>query len=179
MKVIVQKFGGSSVANVERIKNVAKRVVAYRRRGWSLVVVVSALGDTTDELVELAHGITREPPAREVDSNLLGQRPVPSGDGDRRAGAGTAGSRLTDPALEDAQPHVVGRDDLEETDVHASGPGDEKGTVRHRGEAPRHERLVSNPRGHVGRTSIDPVRPPAVNPERTSDGRSFRTHPPD
>ncbi len=70
MKIIVQKFGGSSVANVERIKRVAKRVAAYRRKGGRLVVVVSALGDTTDELVELAEQIADVPPAREMDMLL-------------------------------------------------------------------------------------------------------------
>lgn len=65
--IIVQKFGGSSVANSERIKNVAKRVVKYKRNGYNMVVVVSALGDTTDELIELAKSITDNPPAREMD----------------------------------------------------------------------------------------------------------------
>jgi aspartate kinase len=65
--LIVQKFGGSSVANPERIKEVAKRVVSYKQRGYSLVVVVSALGDTTDELIELAAAITKNPPEREMD----------------------------------------------------------------------------------------------------------------
>jgi aspartate kinase len=68
--LIVQKFGGSSVANVERIQNVAKRVVSYRKRGYDLVVVVSALGDTTDELIELAHKINLEPLEREMDMLL-------------------------------------------------------------------------------------------------------------
>lgn len=70
MKIIVQKFGGSSVANVERIKRVAERVVRYRRKGFSPVVVVSALGDSTDELIELAAQITEDPPAREMDMLL-------------------------------------------------------------------------------------------------------------
>lgn len=70
MKVLVQKFGGSSVANVDRIKNVARRVVSYRKQGWKPVVVVSALGDTTDELIELAEQITTNPPAREMDMLL-------------------------------------------------------------------------------------------------------------
>lgn len=65
--LIVQKYGGSSVANPDRIKNVAKRVVRYTRQGYSLVVVVSALGDTTDELIELASKITSEPSEREMD----------------------------------------------------------------------------------------------------------------
>jgi aspartate kinase len=66
----VQKYGGSSVANVERIQNVAKRVVSYRKKGYDLVVVVSALGDTTDELIELAHKINTEPSEREMDMLL-------------------------------------------------------------------------------------------------------------
>src|SRR5512135_1232203 len=70
MKIIVQKFGGSSVANVERIKKVAERVVSYKKKGWSVVVVVSAMGDTTDELIELANQITDDPPAREKDMLL-------------------------------------------------------------------------------------------------------------
>ncbi len=70
MKIMVQKFGGSSVANPERIKRVAERVVSYRKKGWSMVVVVSALGDTTDELIELASQVTDNPPAREMDMLL-------------------------------------------------------------------------------------------------------------
>lgn len=66
-KLIVQKFGGSSVANVEKIKNVANRIASYKRKGYNLVVVVSALGDTTDELVELAASISSNPSARETD----------------------------------------------------------------------------------------------------------------
>lgn len=68
--LIVQKFGGSSVANVERIQNVAKRVTEYRKKGYDLVVVVSALGDTTDELIELANKITSHAPEREMDMLL-------------------------------------------------------------------------------------------------------------
>ncbi len=69
-KLIVQKFGGSSVANVERIQNVAKRVVEYKKKKYDIVVVVSALGDTTDELIELAEKITAEPSEREMDMLL-------------------------------------------------------------------------------------------------------------
>ncbi|MFA5145137.1 MAG: aspartate kinase [Candidatus Omnitrophota bacterium] len=68
--LVVQKFGGSSVANVERIKNVAKRVVSYKKKGYDLVVVVSALGDTTDELIKLANGINPLPSEREMDMLL-------------------------------------------------------------------------------------------------------------
>ena len=65
--LLVQKFGGTSVADVERIKNVARRVVETRRRGNDVVVVVSALGDSTDTLIELAHRITAQPSERELD----------------------------------------------------------------------------------------------------------------
>ncbi len=67
MSLIVQKFGGSSVANPDRIKIVAERVAGYKKQGHSLVVVVSALGDTTDELLELADKISKNPPKRELD----------------------------------------------------------------------------------------------------------------
>jgi aspartate kinase len=67
MKLIVQKYGGSSVANPERIKNVAKQVAGYKKKGYNIVVVVSALGDTTDELITLASQISDEPPEREMD----------------------------------------------------------------------------------------------------------------
>ncbi|MFA5164438.1 MAG: aspartate kinase [Candidatus Omnitrophota bacterium] len=65
--LIVQKYGGSSVANPERIKKVAQRVVRYKKRGHDVVVVVSALGDTTDELIELASKVTDDPSEREMD----------------------------------------------------------------------------------------------------------------
>ncbi len=67
MAIVVQKFGGSSVANIDRLKNVAKRVVKQREAGDEVVVVVSALGDTTDELLEKAHSITKDPSEREMD----------------------------------------------------------------------------------------------------------------
>jgi len=65
--IIVQKYGGSSVANVERIKIVAQRILSTKNKNNQLVVVVSALGDTTDELEELAFGISKTPPEREMD----------------------------------------------------------------------------------------------------------------
>ena len=70
MSLIVQKYGGSSVADVRRIKRVARGIVAKKRKGHRLVVVVSALGDTTDELVSLAQQITDEPSERELDMLL-------------------------------------------------------------------------------------------------------------
>ena len=68
--LIVQKFGGSSVANLGRIQRVAKRVVSYKKKGYDLVVVVSALGDTTDELITLANKINAEASEREMDMLL-------------------------------------------------------------------------------------------------------------
>lgn len=65
--IVVQKFGGSSVANIERIKAVAERVVSYQNQKQDVVVVVSAMADTTDELEELALQITSNPTEREMD----------------------------------------------------------------------------------------------------------------
>jgi aspartate kinase len=70
MSLIVQKYGGSSVADVSRIKRVARRIVAAKQKGNKVVVVVSALGDTTDELIDLAKKITHEPQERELDMLL-------------------------------------------------------------------------------------------------------------
>ncbi len=70
MSLIVQKFGGSSVGNAKRIQNVAKRVVETKRKGNKLVVVVSAIGDSTDKLLELAHEINPDPEEREIDMLL-------------------------------------------------------------------------------------------------------------
>ncbi|MBU4346728.1 MAG: aspartate kinase [Candidatus Omnitrophica bacterium] len=68
--LIVQKFGGTSVADIQRIQKAAARVVSYKRKGYSLVVVVSALGDTTDELTALADKINSMPAEREMDMLL-------------------------------------------------------------------------------------------------------------
>jgi len=70
MSLVVQKFGGTSVGDVEKIKNVARRVVESKKRIDHVVVVVSALGKTTDELVGLAAEITSLPPEREMDMLL-------------------------------------------------------------------------------------------------------------
>ena len=67
MALIVQKYGGSSVADAERIKNVARRIVTTREKGNDVVVVVSAMGKTTDELIRLAHQVTERPDERELD----------------------------------------------------------------------------------------------------------------
>lgn len=65
--IIVQKYGGSSVATIGRIKRVAKNIINYRKKGYKVVAVVSALGDTTDELIDLAYKVTKEPNERELD----------------------------------------------------------------------------------------------------------------
>ncbi len=70
MSIVVQKYGGSSVADAERIKGVASRIVKTHERGNQVVVVVSALGDTTDRLSELAHQVNPDPPEREMDMLL-------------------------------------------------------------------------------------------------------------
>ena len=71
MSLIVQKFGGSSVADAEGIKRVARRIADTRTAGNQVVVVVSAMGDTTDELLDLAAEVTTKPAAsREMDMLL-------------------------------------------------------------------------------------------------------------
>ena len=70
MGLIVQKFGGSSVANAERVMNVAKIVTDTYREGNDVVVVVSAQGDTTDDLIDKAHEINEHPSKREMDMLL-------------------------------------------------------------------------------------------------------------
>ena len=70
MSVVVQKYGGSSVADVARMKQVAERVMRTRRLGHDVVVVVSAMGDTTDELLKLAKQVSSNPDRRELDMLL-------------------------------------------------------------------------------------------------------------
>ena len=70
MGLVVQKYGGSSVSDAERIKRVAERIVATRKAGHDVCVVVSAMGDTTDELLELAQQVSPLPPGRELDMLL-------------------------------------------------------------------------------------------------------------
>jgi aspartate kinase len=67
MPVIVQKYGGTSVADVERIKAVARRICDAREKGGQVVAVVSAMGDSTDRLLRMAHEISADPPERELD----------------------------------------------------------------------------------------------------------------
>lgn len=70
MALIVQKYGGSSVADADGIKRVARRIVSTRKAGHDVAVVVSAMGDSTDELIDLANQVTPLPPGRELDMLL-------------------------------------------------------------------------------------------------------------
>jgi aspartate kinase len=70
LALIVQKFGGSSVGDADKIKHVAKRVIETQAAGNQVVVVVSAMGDTTDELMDLANQVTDNPNPRELDMLL-------------------------------------------------------------------------------------------------------------
>jgi len=70
MDIVVQKYGGSSVATIDRIKNVARRVIKEYKKGKNVVVVVSAMGNSTDELIKLMSGITKRPNPREADMLL-------------------------------------------------------------------------------------------------------------
>jgi aspartate kinase len=70
MSIIVQKYGGSSVADVERIQRVAERIATAKASGHNVVVVVSAMGNTTNQLIELAHRVSENPARRELDMLL-------------------------------------------------------------------------------------------------------------
>ena len=69
-KIIVQKFGGTSVADTDKIKNVAKTVIKEKQNGNDVVVVVSAMGHTTDYLVKMAKDLSPNPSGREMDMLL-------------------------------------------------------------------------------------------------------------
>ncbi len=68
MSLIVQKYGGSSVADAEKIKNVSRRIIKTREAGHQVIVVVSAMGDTTDELIKMAYQVNEFPDKRELDA---------------------------------------------------------------------------------------------------------------
>src|SRR3979411_1402888 len=70
MSIVVQKYGGSSVADVNRLRLVAERIMRTKRQGHDVVVVVSAMGDTTDDLLGLAKQISANPDRRELDMLL-------------------------------------------------------------------------------------------------------------
>lgn len=67
MSLVVQKYGGSSAADAAKIKNIARRAITASKEGNQVVVVISAMGDTTDNLIDLAHQITSQPDEREMD----------------------------------------------------------------------------------------------------------------
>ena len=70
MALVVQKYGGSSVADADRIRRVAERIVETKKQDNDVVVVVSAMGDTTDDLLDLAQQVCPAPPPRELDMLL-------------------------------------------------------------------------------------------------------------
>ncbi len=70
MALVVQKYGGSSVSDADRIRRVAERIVETKKAGNDVVVVVSAMGDTTDDLLDLARQVNPAPPPREMDMLL-------------------------------------------------------------------------------------------------------------
>ena len=70
MSIIVQKYGGSSVADPDKIKKIAELISSVHREGHKVAVVVSAMGKTTDSLIELAKQVSSEPPKREMDMLL-------------------------------------------------------------------------------------------------------------
>ncbi len=67
MPLVVQKYGGSSLADAAKIRNVARRIAKTRKAGKQVVVVVSAMGDTTDDLIKLAYQVNKKPEERELD----------------------------------------------------------------------------------------------------------------
>jgi aspartate kinase len=75
MALLVQKYGGSSLSDLERVRRVAEKVIATRQAGYDVVVVVSAMGDTTDDLLEMAKNLAPNPSRRELDMLLsVGER---------------------------------------------------------------------------------------------------------
>ena len=69
-RLIVQKFGGSSVRDIERIKKVAQHIIKTKQDGYNVVAVVSAMGNTTDQLLKMAYSISGKPHERELDTLL-------------------------------------------------------------------------------------------------------------
>jgi len=103
--LVVQKYGGSSLDSADRIKRVAERIVAYRKAGNEVVVVCSAMGDTTDELLDLAKQVNPLPPEREMDmlltageriSNALVAMAISALGADARSFSGSQAGVITD-----------------------------------------------------------------------------------
>ena len=70
MALIIQKYGGSSVADVDKLKKIASMIASVKKQGIDVVVVVSAMGKTTNQLIEMAKSISSDPPRREIDMLL-------------------------------------------------------------------------------------------------------------
>ena len=70
MALVVQKYGGSSLADIEKIQHIAHRIAATRANQYQVVVTCSAMGNTTDELIALGQGLTDHPDTREMDALL-------------------------------------------------------------------------------------------------------------
>lgn len=107
MALVVQKYGGSSLESADRIKRVAERIVATRKAGNEVVVVCSAMGDTTDELLDLAQRVNPVPPSREMDmlltageriSNALVAMAISSLGAEARSFSGSQAGVITDSA---------------------------------------------------------------------------------
>ena len=107
MALVVQKYGGSSLESADRIKRVAERIVATRKAGNDVVVVCSAMGDTTDELLDLAQQVNPVPPGREMDmlltageriSNALVAMAISALGADARSFTGSQAGVITDSA---------------------------------------------------------------------------------
>ncbi|WP_448853081.1 aspartate kinase [Corynebacterium frankenforstense] len=127
MALVVQKYGGSSLESAERIRNVAERIVATKKKGYDVVVVCSAMGDTTDELLDLAASVSPVPPGRELDmlltageriSNALVAMAIDSLGAEARSFTGSQAGVLTterhgDARIVDVTPHRV-REALDE-----------------------------------------------------------------
>ncbi|HEY3610349.1 MAG TPA: aspartate kinase, partial [Pseudonocardiaceae bacterium] len=105
MALVVQKYGGSSLQSADRIKRVAERIVATRKAGNEVVVVCSAMGDTTDELLDLAKQVNPVPPGREMDmlltageriSNALVAMAISALGADARSFSGSQAGVITD-----------------------------------------------------------------------------------
>ncbi len=94
MGLVVQKFGGTSVANAERIMAAARRAIRAKQAGHQVIVVVSARGDTTDELIELAREITEQPPARDGYASFHRRADFDLAFGDGHSNLGRAGHQL-------------------------------------------------------------------------------------
>ena len=70
MKCIVQKYGGTSVADIDKIKLIANKIAKTKEEGYNIAVVVSAIGKTTNQLIDMARSISSDPPKRELDMLL-------------------------------------------------------------------------------------------------------------